>query len=58
MGNSKKLEKTTLRGWAVHVARIGVRRGANRVFVGKREEKRPLGRLRRMWEDIIKIDLH
>jgi len=40
------------------VARIGVRRGANRVFVGKREEKRPLGRLRRMWEDIIKIDLH
>jgi hypothetical protein len=28
-----------------------------RVLVGKREEKRPLGRPRRRWEDGIKMDL-
>ena len=28
-----------------------------RVLVGKLEEKRPLGRPRRRWEDDIKIDL-
>jgi hypothetical protein len=28
-----------------------------RVLVGKPEEKRPLGRLERRWEDNIKIDL-
>jgi hypothetical protein len=28
-----------------------------RVFVGKPEGKRPLGRPRRRWEDNIKIDL-
>jgi hypothetical protein len=38
------------------VAGIGVRRGAYRVFMGKREGKRPLGRPRRMWEGIIKTD--
>ena len=38
------------------MARMWVRSGY-RVFVGKREGKRPLGRPRRMWEDIIKMDL-
>jgi hypothetical protein len=33
--------------WAGHVARMGKRRGVYRVFVGKREGKRPLGRPRR-----------
>jgi hypothetical protein len=33
------------------------RRGAYRVLVGKPEEKRPLGRPRRIWEDNIKIHL-
>jgi len=43
--------------WAVHVARLGARRGVYRVLVGKPEGKRPLGRLRRRWKDNIKIDL-
>jgi hypothetical protein len=43
--------------WAGHVARIGEGRGAYRVLVGKPEEKRPLGRPRRRWEDNIKMDL-
>jgi hypothetical protein len=34
-----------------------VRRGAYRVLVWKIEGKRPLGRPRRRWEDIIKKDL-
>jgi len=33
------------------------RRGVYRVLVGKPEEKRPLGRSRRRWEDNIKMDL-
>jgi hypothetical protein len=27
------------------------------IFVGKREGKRPLGKIRRRWEDNIKMDL-
>ena len=42
--------------WAGHVARMGERRGAYRVMVGKREGKGPLGRHRRRWE-AIKMDL-
>jgi hypothetical protein len=30
-------------------------RGANRVLIGKLEEKRQLGRPRRRWEDNIKL---
>ena len=43
--------------WAGHVARMGEDRGVHRVLVGKPEGKRPLGRPRRRWEDIIKMDL-
>jgi hypothetical protein len=43
--------------WAGYVARIGERRGAYRVLVGKPEGRRPLGRPRRRWEDNIKMDL-
>ena len=43
--------------WAGHVARMGERRGVYSVLVGKPEGKRPLGRLRRRWEDNIKMDL-
>jgi hypothetical protein len=32
-------------------------RGVYRDLVGKPEEKRPLGRSRRRWEDNIKVDL-
>ncbi|KAJ4444570.1 hypothetical protein ANN_06365 [Periplaneta americana] len=38
-----------------HVARMGESR--NRVLVGRPKGKRPLGRLRRRWEDNIKMDL-
>ena len=43
--------------WAGHVARIGDERGVYRVFVGKPEGKRPLGRPRRRWVDNIRLDL-
>jgi hypothetical protein len=39
-----------------HVARMGERRCAYRVLLGKHEKKRQLGRPRRRWED-IKMDL-
>ena len=43
--------------WAGHVARMGEGRGVYRVWVGKPERRRPLGRLRHSWEDNIKMDL-
>jgi hypothetical protein len=43
--------------WAGHAARIGERRNAYKILVGKPEEKRPLGRPRRRWVDNIKMDL-
>ena len=43
--------------WARHVARIGEKRVVYRVWAGKPEGKRPLGRPRRKWEDNIKMDL-
>jgi hypothetical protein len=36
---------------------MGEERGAHKVLVGKPEGKRPLRRLRRRWEDNIKLDL-
>ena len=39
------------------MARMGEGRGVHRVLMGKPEGKRPLGRLRRRWEDNIKMDL-
>jgi hypothetical protein len=36
---------------------MGKDRGVYRVFVGKPERKRPLGRPRRRWDDNIEIDL-
>jgi len=39
------------------VARIDQGRGVYRVLVEKPEEKKPLGRPRRRWEDSIKMDL-
>jgi hypothetical protein len=40
-----------------HVARVGERRGAYRVLVGKPEGRNPLERPRRRWEDNIEIYL-
>jgi hypothetical protein len=42
--------------WAGHVARMGEKRGAYRILVGRPEGRRPLGTPRRRWED-IKMDL-
>jgi hypothetical protein len=43
--------------WAGHVARMGERRGADRLLVGRPEGRRPLRRPMRRWEDNIKMDL-
>jgi hypothetical protein len=43
--------------WAGHVARMGEKRNAYRILVGKPKGKRPLGRPRRRWVDNIKMDL-
>ena len=40
-----------------HVSRMGDRRGAYRVLVGRPEGKRPLGRPRHRTEDNIKVYL-
>jgi hypothetical protein len=44
--------------WEGYVARMREERGVNRVLVGNREGKRPLGKPRRRWEDNIMMDLH
>jgi hypothetical protein len=43
--------------WAGHVARMEAKRNAYRIFLGKPDGKRPLGRLRRRWDDNIRMDL-
>jgi hypothetical protein len=43
--------------WAGHVARMGEKRNAYRLLVGKPEGKIPLGRPRRGWVDNIRMDL-
>jgi hypothetical protein len=43
--------------WAGHVSRMGEKRDAYRILVGRPEGKRPLGRPRRKWEGNIKMDL-
>jgi hypothetical protein len=42
---------------AGHVARMGEKRDAYTILVGKLEGKKPLGRPRRKWADNIKMDL-
>jgi hypothetical protein len=43
--------------WAEHVSRMGEKRNAYRLLVGKPERRRPLGRPRRRWLNNIRIDL-
>jgi hypothetical protein len=55
--NIVRVIKSRRMRWAGHVARMGEGRSFFRVLVGRPEGKRPLGRLRRSWEDNIKMDL-
>jgi hypothetical protein len=43
--------------WAGHVARMGEKRNAYKLLVGKPQRRRPLGRQRRRWVDKIRMDL-
>jgi hypothetical protein len=43
--------------WTGHVARLGSKRNAYSILLGKSEGKRPVGRPRRRWVDNIKMDL-
>jgi hypothetical protein len=43
--------------WVGHVARMGEKRNAYRLLVGKPEGKRTLGRPRHRWVDNIRMDL-
>ena len=55
--NIVRVIKSRRMRWAVHVARMGERRGVYRVLVGKPEGKWLLGKLRLRWEDNIKMNL-
>jgi hypothetical protein len=52
-----KVIKSRRMRWAGQVARMGEKRNAYRILVGKPEGKRPLGRPRRRWVGNIKMDL-
>jgi hypothetical protein len=51
------MTKTRRMRWAGHAARIGDKRNAYRILVGKPEGNRSLGRQRRRWVDNIKMVL-
>jgi hypothetical protein len=55
--NIIRMIKSRRMRWTKHVAQMRETRNAYRIFVGKSEGKRPLGRPRRKWVDNIKIDL-
>jgi hypothetical protein len=55
--NTVRVVKSKKMRSARHIARMGEEGSVYRVLVGKPEEKRPLGRPRRWWEDNIKMDL-
>jgi hypothetical protein len=52
-----RMMKSRRMRWAGHVARMGEKRTAYRLLVGKPEGKRALGRPRRRWVDNIRMDL-
>jgi hypothetical protein len=55
--NIIRVTKSRRMRWPGHVARMRESKGAYKVLVGKSEGKRSFGRLRRRWEDNIKMDL-
>jgi hypothetical protein len=52
-----RMIKSRMVKWAGHEARMGEKRNACRILVGKQKVKRQLLRTRRKWVDNIKIDL-
>jgi hypothetical protein len=52
-----RMMKSRRMRWAGHKARMGEKRNAYRILVGKPEGKRALERPRRRWLDNIKVDL-
>jgi hypothetical protein len=52
-----RMMKSRRMRWAGHVARMGEKRNAYRLWVGKPEGKRPLGRARLRRVDNIRMDL-
>jgi hypothetical protein len=55
--NIIRIIKSRRMRWARHVAQMGEKSKAYRLFVGMPEGKRPLGRPRRRWVDNIMMDL-
>jgi hypothetical protein len=49
-----RIIKSRRMGWTRHVARMGEKRNACKILVGKPEGKKPLGRPRRRWEVILR----
>jgi hypothetical protein len=52
-----RIMKSRRMRWAGHIARMGEKKNAYRLLVGKPEGKRPLGRPIRRWVDDIRMDL-
>ena len=55
--NIIRVIKWKIMRWAWHAARMWKRKGAYMVLAGKSEKNTLLGRLKRRWEDNIKMDL-
>jgi hypothetical protein len=55
--NINRVIKSRRMRWVGHVACMGEGRGAYRIFVGRPEGRRPLGRPRHRWEDTVKMDI-
>ena len=52
--NIVRVIKSRRMRWAGHVTRMEEGRGVHKVLVGKPEGKRPLGRPRRGWDDVLR----
>jgi hypothetical protein len=55
--NIIRMIKSKRMRWTGHVARMGEKRNAYRILVGKSEGKRPLGKPRHRWMDNVLMDL-
>jgi hypothetical protein len=55
--NVIRVAKSMRTSWAGHTAFMGEMKNGYNILFGKLEEKRSFWRLRRRWEDNIKVDL-